>query len=118
MEESIIKNYLQLNTNVVFTDNFSAFQPSPNEQDYRNEFIYRYFIRKRNQDNGLIYEVSADTFTDFENNQLYFGTKIKWKITGQIDEVSKLNQRSVAFGKQTLSNLDTHIKNYTKFWKG
>ena len=115
--DAIVKNYMELNSNSQ-NRNIKAFEPNPNIQDYNNQYIFRYFIRKRNEPNGIIYEVSKDTFDNYKNDSLYFGVKIKWKIWGDKKETEELNIKSVAFGKKTLSNLDSYIQNYVKYWKG
>lgn len=116
--DDIIKNYLSLNKKPYNTLELVAFEPTPNSQDYAHQYIFRYFVRKRNENNGLIYEVNKKTYDLFKNDSLYFGIRIKWKIYGDRNETEQLNKNSVAYGKQTISNLDTYINNYSKFWKG
>ena len=114
----IVKNYLDLNPKQYSILELTAFEPKPNQQDYVHQYIFRYFVRKRNETNGLIYEVSKQTYDLFKNDSIYFGIRIKWKIYGERNETEQLNKNSVAYGKHTLSNLDTYINNYLKFWKG
>jgi hypothetical protein len=95
-----------------------AFEPNPNVKDYTNQYIYRYFVRKRNDSNGLIYEIDKQKFDEFNNNSLYIAGKIKWKIYGDRNETERANKKSVEYGKKVISNLDTYINNYFKFWKG
>jgi hypothetical protein len=117
--DEIVKHYVDnLNTNGFKPLEIIAFEPAPNEQDYNNQYIFRYFIRKRNEQNGLIYEVKKDMFDLSNQNKLYIGVRIQWKIYGDKMETEELNKKSVAYGKHTISNLDTYINNYIKFWKG
>ena len=125
-----IKNYLDLNNNTKPYSNIelTTFEANPNEQDYFFQYIFRYFVRKRNDTNGLIYEVSKQTydlfkiskfkFDEFKNNSLYITAKLKWKIYGDRTETETANKKSVEYVMKTISNLDTHINNYLKFWKG
>jgi len=117
--DDIAKHYINnLNPKSYTTLELNAFEPNPNSQDYVNQYIFRYFVRKRNESNGLIYEVNKTTYDIFKNDSLYFGVRIKWKIYGERNETEELNKKSVAYGKQTISNLDTYINNYSKFFKG
>jgi hypothetical protein len=115
-----IKNYLDLNNNTKPYSNIelTTFEANPNEQDYFFQYIFRYFVRKRNDTNGLIYEISKQTYDLFKISKLYIGVEIKWKIYGDRNETEQLNKNSVAYGKKTISNLDTYMTDYLKFWKG
>ena len=97
---------------------FETFEPKPIESDYSVGFIYRYFIRKRNEQNGLIYEINVNTYKKYTKDVFHIPVRIRWKISGERYEVENANRKSITFGKNTISNLDTYIKNYTKFWKG
>jgi hypothetical protein len=65
----------------------------------------------------LIYEINKSKFDEFKNDSLYIAGKIKWKIYGDRDETEMANKKSVEYGMKTISNLDTYINNYLKFWK-
>jgi len=117
--DEITKHYINnLNPKVYNTLELKTFEPIPNSQDYQNQYIIRYFVRKRNDINGLIYEINKSKFDEFKNDSLYIAGKIKWKIYGDRDETEMANKKSVEYGMKTISNLDTYINNYTKFWKG
>ena len=54
--DNIVKHYTSnLKKNAPVQTQIQAFEANPNIQDYRNQYIYRYFVRKRNEENGLIY---------------------------------------------------------------
>ena len=117
--KDIVKHYLDnLKPSGTKQLEIKAFEPNPNSQDYNNQYIFRYFIRKRNEQAGLIYEVDKNMYDSISNDSLYIGVRIKWKIYGDINETETLNKKSVSYGKSTLSNLDKYITNYLKFWKG
>ena len=96
---------------------FETSEPKPLESDYKIGFIYRYFIRKRNEVNGLLYEINVNTYRRYLKDVFYIPVRIRWKISGEQNEVETANRKSISFGKNTISNLDTYIKNYSKFWK-
>jgi hypothetical protein len=116
--DNIVKHYTSnLKKNAPVQTQIQAFEANPNLQDYLNQYIYRYFVRKRNEENGLIYEISKLKFDEFKNNSLYITAKLKWKIYGDRTETEMANKKSVEYVMTTISNLDTYINNYLKFWK-
>ena len=116
--DNIVTHYTNnLKKNSTYSIEIQAFEANPNVQDYLNQYIYRYFMRKRNEENGLIYEISKFKFDEFKNNSLYITAKLKWKIYGDRIETETANKKSVEYVMKTISNLDTYINNYIKFWK-
>jgi len=96
-----------------------AYEQIPTDLDYSAGFIYRYFIRKRNDNFGIITEVSKQTYDNFLNNNFYLTLTMKWKISGTNSaEVEQLNQRSINYSQETISNIDTYVRNLTKFYRG
>jgi hypothetical protein len=44
---------------------------------------------------------------------------MRWNITGTNKfEVEQLNQRSINYAQETMGNIDTYVKNLTKFYRG
>jgi hypothetical protein len=98
---------------------FPTFEAKPNEQDYTIGFIYRYFVRKRNEPIGVISEISKELYDKFTSSPFYLPLKMRWKITGTNKfEVEQLNQRSINYAQETMGNIDTYVKNLTKFYRG
>lgn len=95
-----------------------AYEPVPRDVDYSSGFLYRYFVRKRSDDNGIITEINKQTFDGFVNNAYYIPLRIRWKIVGTQYDVEEANRKSIQLGQETISNLDTYTKNLTKFWRG
>ena len=120
---TINKNIVDRYTNIKNTNNsrqplLEAYEPKLIEQDYKIGYIYRLFIRKRNEPMGIIYEIDKYTAKKYVNNPLYITTKIRWKIKGNKIEVEEANKKSIELGRHNISNLDTYLKNHSKFWKG
>lgn len=107
---------------LIYTDNLPiivSYEQIPTENDYIAGYIFRYFIRKRNDSNGIITEVSKQTYDNFLNNALYVTLRMRWKISGTNSaEVEQLNQRSINYSQETISNIDTYVRNLTKFYRG
>lgn len=96
-----------------------AYEQLPTELDYSAGFIYRYFIRKRNDNFGIITEVSKQMHENLLNDDFYLTISMRWKITGTNQfEVEQLNQRSINYAQEKMSNIDTYVKNLTKFYRG
>lgn len=96
-----------------------SYEQMPTENDYMAGYIFRYFIRKRNDSNGIITEVSKQTYDIFFNNSSYIILRMRWKISGtNSTEVEQLNQRSINYSQETISNIDTYVRNLTKFYRG
>jgi hypothetical protein len=96
-----------------------SYEQMPTENDYMAGYIFRYFIRKRNDSNGIITEVSKQTYDNFLNNASYITLRMRWKISGTNSiEVEQLNQRSINYSQETISNIDTYVRNLTKFYRG
>lgn len=90
-----------------------VFYPKPTEQDYQTGEIQRYFSKKVNE--NIYYETSGL----FQNN-LYIGFSIPWLITGNKDNVAKVNQRIVELKEAELRiiGLGIYLKNnYLQFYK-
>lgn len=102
-----------------FENLIQTYEPTPNSNDYSIGFIFRYFTRKSNDENGVIYEISKETFDAYSNNPSYVTLRMRWKISGTNSaEVEQLNQRSINYSQETMSNIDTYVRNLTKFYRG
>ena len=94
-----------------------AFLPSPSEEDYEIGFIRRYFVRKANDKNGFIYEVSKDTSIKYEKIPFWKTTSIKWRLDGTKDEVTESNGKAIGFVVQQFPKLALYLPNLTQFYK-
>lgn len=109
---------IQTNTKLVETG-WPTFEAQPNEKDYNIGFIYRYFVRKRNEPTGIISEINKDMYDKFSNSPFFIAVKMRWKISGDNKfEVEQMNQRSIQHTQQTMGNIDTYVQNLTKFYRG
>lgn len=112
-----INNYRILKGGNVQSQNLPSFEPVPNENDYLIGFIYRYFARKRNDENGIIKEIKKEIYDSIINDSYHIICRIKWKISGNESEVVEANTKSINYGKQTITNLDLYCKNLKKFYR-
>lgn len=92
--------------------------PIPTDSDYQRSYIERYFIRKLNDSNGIIYEVDDRRFSKYKNNLLYTTVSIYWKISkAPINEVIETNRKSILYGQKNIENLNLYLPNLTQFYK-
>lgn len=95
-----------------------TFVPNPIDFDYQRSYITRYFVRKSNDANGTIFEVSDRTISEYTNNPLYITLSIVWKISkSTINETRELNRRGVLLGQESMSNIHLYLPNLIQFYK-
>lgn len=91
--------------------------PSPTETDYKIGYIQRYFIQKRNDEGSYVYEVTKQYFSDILNNPFFKGATLKWKISGDREEVREMNRKSVSYASKNMKTLSLYLPNYLQFHK-
>lgn len=95
----------------------TAFLPKPTEADYANGFIRRYFVRKSNDKNSFVYEVSKDTFDEYSRIVWWKTTSIKWKLIGTPDEIRESNTNAIGFVASDFPSISLYIPNLTQFYR-
>lgn len=94
-----------------------TFLPNPQDADYTNGFIRRYFVRKSNDVNAFVYEVSKDTSVKYEKIPFWKTTSIKWRLTGTEDEVTESNKKAIGFVFKEFPTLALYLPNLNQFHK-
>ena len=107
----------------------SAFIPKPTDDDYNRGYITRYFIRKTNDVNAVIYEVSNVDFRKYQSSAEFATTHLRWRITGPVDEtphkngisvdkgVRESNRTSIKLASTELTKLSLYLPNMLQFYK-
>ena len=125
MYQSIAKNIekftLVLPTTIV---------PIPADSDYELGFIYRYFVRKANDENAFIFEIAKDDFKNYSTNPFWVVHRIKWRIAGPLNAIYKKNgelqdkgvfasnKSAIAIATSTLKNISLYLPNLSQLYKG
>jgi hypothetical protein len=103
--------------------------PTPTDLDYSLGFIRRYFVRKRNDENGHIFEISKDSYTEYEESPFWKTDTLKWRIrgpisptykdNGEVDDVGVINSNkaAIALVQNNLKNIGLYLPNLKQFWK-
>ena len=103
--------------------------PSPTDDDYKVGFIRRYFVRRSNDPNGYIFEVSEKVYTQFlsSNSPFWVIDNMKWRITGPKDTIMaedgalidvgviKANKSALGLVTEKLKNIKLYLPNLTQF---
>lgn len=102
------------------------YRPKLTDNDIKQGYVIRYFIRRRNDSRSPIYEVpAADYKTLMEKNKglngnLYYGVELKWKITGPEFDVKDSKGNITQFGvrdtnKRTVQSKDILMPGLSTF---
>jgi hypothetical protein len=89
---------------------------SPNEQDYKNRFYKRYFVKNRSIKIGGITEVNYETFIDLVNRKgkydynVYDPFYINWNL-----KESLRNSEQIEALTKTYIGLKSYLKNTSQF---
>ena len=126
---SNIERYNQIGKSLNNVNKIQTFVPNPNETDYKKGYITRYFIRKSNDNNSQIYEISSKNYSKYSTNPLYSSVKLDWRISGPITEtkdtltglmdkgVRTSNLISVKIASEKISNIKMYLPNLLQFYK-
>ena len=107
----------------------STIVPSPNDVDYENGSIERYFTQKTNDIYGFVYEIDKQTYNELNLNPYWILTTIRWRIVGPVDivyasdgklkdkGVRESNKASIADGQKNIKNLGLYLPNILQFYK-
>jgi hypothetical protein len=90
--------------------------PNPTQADYSNGHIRRYFVRKSNDTNSIIYEISKETSEKYSKNPFWKTGSIKWRLTGTIEQMSKSNEAAILYVKSTFPTLPLYLPNLAQFY--
>jgi hypothetical protein len=91
--------------------------PTPTNDDYKRGFIKRYFIQKANDATGYIYEIDSLSFLNFKISPFFNVVIIRWRISGNSDEIKESNYNSIKIGMKTISSLHLYLPNLLQFCK-
>lgn len=102
--------------------------PTPTDIDYIRGYIRRYFVRKVNDLNGIIFEVDGTEFIRMSSKPLYLRVSVKWRISGPKNSVmngDKLvdggvivsNRLAIKYASKKIENLSLYLPNLLQFYK-
>lgn len=104
--------------------------PDPKDTDYKVGFIRRYFVKKANDPDSHIFEVSDSTFSKYSKKPFWIADSVKWRISGPLNEtykpngeiedrgISNSNKAAIARAAVTLKNIGLYLPNLLQFYRG
>lgn len=114
MNRNIIKEYSKLNppaSSFVFAEEFL---PKPDDSDYKEGKIERFFVRKINETS--IIEVDRQNYRS-TTPMFYEKSNLWWYISGNIDDVESKNKRTLKQSRKIMPGLENKLINATQFFK-
>jgi len=105
-----------------FVLNPTRYKPEPTENDYFRGWIYRYFLRKVNDESADILEISESQYDIFVRFNMYVVVRIRWNISlshtlEYEDGAIEFNRKQIRNGMLFMSNLNIYFNNLLEFHK-
>jgi len=95
----------------------NSFIPSPNNKNYQNGYIVRYFAQKANDKSSPIYEINRNSYTKISDSSYYVVISLDWRLTGSVEDVKKSNSESIRIASQTIPKISLYLPNLLQFYK-
>lgn len=90
----------------------------PKDIDYDKGYFYRYFYQQSNNKDARVKEIIEKEYNKLDNNFLYTTLKIKWKIIGDAQRTTNINNNVVETANKILSGIkDVLSRDLLQFWK-
>lgn len=90
----------------------------PKDSDYDKGYFYRYFYQQSNNRDGRVREVIEKEYNKLNTNFLYRILKIKWKIIGDAQKTTNINNNVVEVANEVLPGIsDVLSRDLLQFWK-
>ena len=88
--------------------------PTITDKDYTAGFITRYFVKKINDENALVFEISESDFN--QTLKVYNKTSINWVISGIKEDVIRQNTRTIKAEERRYKGI-SKILFSLQYWK-
>ena len=90
----------------------------PKDSDYDKGYFYRYFYQQSNNKDGRVREIIEKEYNKLNSNFLYRILKIKWKIIGDAQKTTNINNNVVGVANEVLPGIsDVLSRDLLQFWK-
>jgi hypothetical protein len=103
--------------------------PSPNDIDYENGFINRYFTQRVNDSNSFVFEMSLEEYNLLLENPYWTLAQMTWRISGPASTVYSnngsitdigvvaSNAASISIVSSKIKNIGLYLPNLLQFHK-
>ena len=114
---------------IIREENYAKpYTPDPNEDDYKDGFIYRYFAKQKNNPYSQIIEIndkayrsSGSTNSGIDGSH-YDVVRVQWTISGTLSEVKRTNTKIADYIEARYPKMiglkDYLYSNLQRFWEG
>ncbi len=133
-KDSLVFNKLNAKKiNILEFQEPTLFYPVPNENDYKNNKIIRYFAKQRTPRQFQLIEIDKTTYDDLINRggiynyPLWKPTSLFWRISNSLEKevqshkfaesVKESNQRVLNLKEKTFSGIKQYLTNLEQFSK-
>jgi hypothetical protein len=90
----------------------------PKDSDYQRGYMYRYFYQQSNNKKAQVREIVEKEYNNIKNNYLYRVLKIKWKIIGDAQTSTNINNKVAGMANTVLPGIKDILSNdFLRFWK-
>lgn len=86
-------------------------KPNISQENIKNGFIFRYFIRQSNNINCNIVEIDKIQYEKFKNDYFYTKLILKWKITGNKQDIYDENLKTLYKSENIMKGILDKYKN-------
>lgn len=95
--------------------------------DYKREYIVRYFVKKRNEPNSRIVEVDEKQYKGLPskgkglNGDLYFGLELRWRIGGSLTDtdtqygIVNANKKTLELNEEKMLGITNYLGDLQEF---
>jgi hypothetical protein len=94
-----------------------SFIPTPNDKNYQNGYIVRYFVQKANDTSSPIYELNRNSYNRILDTPFYTTVSLDWRLTGSNEDVKKSNSASIRIASETIPKIQLYLPNLLQFHK-
>lgn len=119
---TISNEYKQIGRQQIITRYPKYYYPNLTNSDYKRGWINRYFVRLKSNKDSPIIEISEMEYKRINNESFTEGSmyniiSLRWKISGNIEEIQLANTRILESKEQIMPNISLMCRNRLQFWK-
>lgn len=127
--EKTIYDTIRKNEDITKYESPTTYYPfkSLTVDDYKREYITRYFVKRRNDPNSRIIEVTEKQYNSLPakssgiNGDLYFGISLRWRIAGNLNTTSTTygivdaNKKTLQLSEEKMSGIANFLGDLQEF---
>ena len=125
--DSVIK-YNKISNIEIKYKSFNTYNVVITNENIKAGYVDRFIFKRVNEDK--FYEVNSDTYNAYTNNDidpnLYLAVKIKWYITGNVNDISRgniqitgvytNNRNELQVAERTISGISTYLTDLLQYY--